>query len=365
MKGLRGSKRQLAIVALLALLSAGLAFADGKPEMKKLKTGTFTLETTPIASFGRGGLKASTGKLEWRGGLVLTSPHKNFGGWSGLVLDPDGRRFLSISDAGAWMTGELNYQRGVVSGIANPRMGPLLSKEGVNLSKGKDRDAEAIALQSGNFDDGELLVAFERNARIARYGFTTKSGVTATKGFLPLPEAARGMSRNGGFEAMTVIRGGNHSGSVIAFSERMKDENGNRVGWLWGQRGATEFKIKDIGGYDISDVASLEDGSLILLERRFRWLEGLYIRLRLVPAKDVGLAQTIEGQTLLEADLSQEIDNMEGLAISRDASGTAVLTLISDDNFNRSLQRTLLLQFAYPDDPARDVARAVTAKARP
>ena len=58
---------------------------------------------------------------------------------------------------------------------------------------------------------------------------------------------------------------------------------------------------------------------------------------------------TLDGEVLLAADLSQEIDNMEGLAVSRGASGETVLTLISDDNFNHFLQRTVLLQFTLND----------------
>jgi hypothetical protein len=42
---------------------------------------------------------------------------------------------------------------------------------------------------------------------------------------------------------------------------------------------------------------------------------------------------------------------MEGLAVHREG-GETILTLISDDNFSR-LQRTLLLEFALPDAPAR------------
>lgn len=305
----------------MALLGAGLALADAKPAMKRLAAGRFTLTATQITSFGRGGLSAETGKLKWRGGLQLVSSHKNFGGWSGLVIEPDGRRFLSVSDAGAWMTGEITYENEAPSGIAHPRIG--------------------------------------------RYDFSSAAGVSSPRGFLELPETARRMTRNGGFEAMTVLKGGPHAGEVVAFSERLTDLRNNHEGWLWATKGERTLKLKDKGGYDISDVASLEDGSLIVLERRFRWLEGLYIRLRMVPVMEVGKSEPIEGETLLEADLSQEIDNMEGLAISRDANGTAVLTLISDDNFNRTLQRTLLLQFAYPDDPAKSVGRAVTAKARP
>ena len=38
------------------------------------------------------------GDLEYRGGLVLSSPAEHFGGWSGLVMDPDGKRFVAVSD---------------------------------------------------------------------------------------------------------------------------------------------------------------------------------------------------------------------------------------------------------------------------
>ena len=53
---------------------------------------------------------------------------------------------------------------------------------------------------------------------------------------------------------------------------------------------------------------------------------------------------TIDGPTLMEADLGYEIDNMEGIDAHRTESGETVLTLISDDNFS-FLQRTLILQF--------------------
>jgi hypothetical protein len=36
---------------------------------------------------------------------------------------------------------------------------------------------------------------------------------------------------------------------------------------------------------------------------------------------------------------------MEGMAVHRGTGGETVVTLISDNNFNRLLQRTLFLQF--------------------
>ncbi|MGL1687315.1 esterase-like activity of phytase family protein, partial [Vibrio parahaemolyticus] len=57
----------------------------------------------------------------------------------------------------------------------------------------------------------------------------------------------------------------------------------------------------------------------------------------------------LSGDILLQVNGDFQIDNMEGVAVHRDAAGDQVVTLISDDNFNHLLQRTLLLQFTLTD----------------
>jgi len=92
-----------------------------------------------------------------------------------------------------------------------------------------------------------------------------------------------------------------------------------------------------------------------VLERRFRWSEGVKSRLRLVRRDELKPGERIEGEVLLDATMAQEIDNMEGLAVHAGAAGEVIVTMISDDNFNHLLQRTLLLQFAIEGS---DLARA-------
>ena len=154
------------------------------------------------------------------------------------------------------------------------------------------------------------------------------------------------MKGNAGIEAMTVISGGPHQGAVIAYSERFPDPDGNHVGWLWIDGEPQRLGLRSLGGFDLTDVAALPDGSLIMLERRFRWTEGVRMQLRLIRAAEVSPGRMADGDVLLTADLTSEIDNMEGLTVHRDASGATVLTLVSDDNFNPILQRTILLQFS-------------------
>jgi hypothetical protein len=57
----------------------------------------------------------------------------------------------------------------------------------------------------------------------------------------------------------------------------------------------------------------------------------------------------VDGPAIFEADLGNEIDNMEGLDVHVDAGGAIVMTMVSDDNFSM-LQRTLLLQFTLEAD---------------
>jgi hypothetical protein len=68
------------------------------------------------------------------------------------------------------------------------------------------------------------------------------------------------------------------------------------------------------------------------------------MRIRRVPLAQVKPDALVDGPALINADGAVQIDNMEALAVHRNAAGETVLTLVSDDNFS-TLQRTLLLQF--------------------
>ena len=48
---------------------------------------------------------------------------------------------------------------------------------------------------------------------------------------------------------------------------------------------------------------------------------------------------------------------MEGLAVHRGAGGETIVSMISDDNFNHLLQRTLFLQFTLLDEGPRNASR--------
>ncbi len=69
------------------------------------------------------------------------------------------------------------------------------------------------------------------------------------------------------------------------------------------------------------------------------------MRIRRIPLASIKPGALVDGKPLIVADLGYQIDNMEGIAVHRNADGETILTLVSDDNFS-VLQRNLLLQFA-------------------
>jgi len=83
------------------------------------------------------------------------------------------------------------------------------------------------------------------------------------------------MIANLGIEAVALIEADQLKGSIVAFPERLKDRNGNLRGWLVGGPSPGVIVIRRLGGFDITDAAGLPDGGLILLERRFRYSEGV------------------------------------------------------------------------------------------
>ena len=289
------------------------------------------------------------GRLEYRGGLVLASSDPDFGGWSGLAIEPNGRRMLAVSDTGGWLSAEIIYRDGAPIGLSKALMGPVMALKGRRLDKKRDLDAESMTIYSGDLTHGVVLIGFERNHRIGLFPVENRTLKPPVE-YLKLPSEARRMRANSGFEALSVLRGGPFKGSILAFSERYPGPTGRHTGWIWVKNTPHRISLVDHGGFDITDAASLPDGTLFLLERRFRWTEGVKMRLRRIAADTVRPGATLDGEILLEADLSRQIDNMEGLAVHRDADGGVVLTVISDNNFNAFLQRNLLLQFALPDD---------------
>jgi len=287
------------------------------------------------------------GKLVFMGGLNLYAKSGHFGGYSAMALDASGTTLLAVSDAGTWLRANLDYDGRKLKGLSDVVLGPVLGADGKPLRNDLERDSEGMTLIGDDTKQGAAYVSFERKQRIARFPFTQGS-FGPPSGTVPLPPGTKPMSANRGIEAMTLIRTGKLKGTLVAFSERLTDRNGNLQGWLIGGPTPGGIVLKRLDGFDVTDAATLPNGGIVVLERRFRYSEGVQMRIRRVAASEIKRGALLVGEVLLEANDSLNIDNMEAIATHRRASGETVITLMSDDNFS-GLQRTLIMQFTMPE----------------
>jgi hypothetical protein len=353
-----------ALRLVFAVLAAGVLVgsatsvaAQQKSPAASEKTSAVEVSARRIESYQRG-ISGSNqfGRLQFRGGLVMTSTDERFGGLSGLIIAPDGRRFLAVTDQGNWLSAEIAYSGKAPSSIEKARMGPILGLNGRPLTRKRDADAEEIALLSGTLANGIALVSFERNHRLVRHPIID-GALGRPTALVALSPDARRMKSNSGLEAVTILRGGSNRGAIFALAEELLDANDNHTGWLLGKGAPQRLTLKDFGGFALTGVAALEDGSVLILERRFRMSEGVKMRLRLVTADELKPGRVIEGETLISSDMGYEIDNMEAIAVHKSSTGETVITLLSDDNFNKFLQRNLLLQFTLLPPGAKSTSR--------
>ena len=304
------------------------------------------IAAAPIAAFDpRAPDQVRFGALDFRGGLALTSPHRDFGGVSAIRVGTDGAQFVALTDKSSWLTGRIDYDaRRRPRGIATAVLAPMLGPDGRTLAARGWYDTESLAGDGGTF-----YVGIERVNRIVRFDFG-RFGVLARAEPIPVPPGVAKLPNNKGLEALEFVpKGQPLAGTLIAISERGLDPQGNIRGFLIGGPNPGEFSVRRSDDFDVSDCALLPSGDLLLLERRFTWWSGVAMRIRRVPQAALVPGATIDGATLIVADMAYQVDNMEGLSVHRSQQGELILTLVSDDNFS-ALQRTILLQFRLVEE---------------
>jgi len=248
-----------------------------------------------------------------------------------------------LSDKGSWFTGRIDYVGREMTGLSDVEASPMLGPDGRPLTERGWFDSESMAL-----DGPFVYVGLERVNQLLRFDFS--KGFTRSRGeVVPLPPAAKKLPYNKGLEALVMVpKGQPLAGTLIAISERGLDANGNLIGFLIGGRAPGQFAVRRTSNFDVSDAVLLSSGELLLLERKFSWFAGVGIRIRNIPLKSIAPGAVVDGPSIFDADLGQEVDNMEGIDAHVTAEGDTVLTLVSDDNFS-PVQRTLLLQFTLTE----------------
>jgi len=300
------------------------------------------VDATPITSFdNRDPTRVRFGALEFRGGLVLTSDYKAFGGISALQMDPDGAHFLAVTDNGSWLKARIVYDKGVPAGIADAEMAPALGSDGTPLAAHGWHDMESLAAAG----DEQFYVGIERVERIERFDMRT-GGLEARGTPVKVPPDFKTFKYNKSLECLAVPPAGSpHAGKLIAVTERSLDAQGNHRAFILDGDRVERFSVKRSDDFDVSDCAVLPPGDLLLLERSFSITAGVAMRIRRIPLSALKDDALVDGAPLVTAGMAFQIDNMEGIGVHRNAQGETILTLVSDDNFS-PIQRNLLLQFA-------------------
>ncbi|QCK84954.1 twin-arginine translocation pathway signal [Phreatobacter aquaticus] len=301
------------------------------------------IRSFPINAFSpREPDRKAFGLLEFRGGLELQSDHRNFGGLSSLRVDPTGQRLTAISDKGFWLTARIDMEGTRIAGLSEARMAPILGPNGRPLAESGNWDTESLWIENG-----VAWVGVERTHRVFRFDMFGRDGLAARGTPIPVPMGDKRLPGNGGIEGLGVLpRPSPHAGTLLALSERGLNGSGDIRGFFMGAQPQRELAVKRTNDFDITDLTFLPSGDMLILERWFSPWRGVGMRIRRIDIQTVRPGATVDGPIIVSADLSQQIDNMEGLAIHRSEAGETILTIISDNNFS-FLQRTLILQFAY------------------
>jgi hypothetical protein len=284
----------------------------------------------------------SFGPLTWRGGIELTSTNKKFGGLSGLIMADECTSLRAVSDAGRWLTANVTYSKNTLSGLTTASLMPILDDKGKPPPSKRWGDAEAIAAGP----NGKTIVGFESRTRVGAYDLAGKGLTARFQNLNPPKDIVRGQ-HNGELESVGYFRSGALKGYYIAVAESHSDSQGNTKAWAWNGKRSIAFSIKQLESYNITDIALLPSGDILVLQRSYSAVTLPGMAVTRFPASAIKQGKTVEPETLLEVRAPfYAIDNMEGLAVC-ERNGELRINILSDDNFNTGLQRTLLLQFAY------------------
>lgn len=269
-------------------------------------------------------LASAQARFEFDASIYLRSNDPAFGGFSAIHVFDGGTRSIVLSDRGHILTGDLIRDNGQLTDVTFAPLLPILDSKGVPLDA-RNTDAEGLAVGS----DGALYISFESNHRVMRH-----DAVDSAATFLPKHPDFRTLQGNSGLEALAI----DAAGTIYAIPERSggldvafpvyRFRNG-----AWDKR----LQIERLSPYLVSG-ADVFEGYLYVLERHLAGLPGFSTRIRRFSLDDL-----TTGEVLLTSRYGR-FDNLEGISVWRDETGSIHATLISDNNFN-FFQRNQIVEF--------------------
>lgn len=290
-------------------------------------------------------LARDLGPLRLEGAWQLSGARA--GGYSALMPVGDDQ-LLAISDGGMWL--HLDMRTGAPFRHAYGKVG-LATRS----NEKEDRDIESAFRDPRS---GTIWLGMEGVNAIVR----TDAQLREEKRVQPA--TMRDWAVNSGPEAMTRL----HDGRFLVLRETPTSGTGGRLhdavlfegdpveGPVQGPvDGAKAQRLQLAGPRNFSavDAATLPDGRVLVLMRRLVWPAPLTFAGRIVIAdpRDIVPGETWTSQEVAVLASDMPLDNFEGMAVREGAQGRVEIWLISDDNFMRHWQHTLLWKLSA--DPAQ------------
>jgi hypothetical protein len=326
-----------------AALGLVLAFVSGAAVADDVAP---TLTTPVLPGFSIGHPERTRfGALEWVGGFEIEADASDVGGFSGLVVRDGGRRLLTLADNALMMVAAIRRDgEGRPVGLDGARARYLDGVKGPKHTL-HEADTESIDLQAT--PDGVVAaISLEMWPRVY-LGPVGDDGFVGALTPVRLPKSTEMLTRTKGLESVAFVPASlGLDGRLIILGERVERgaDTDNQPGWLIGGRNPIRFRIHRTGDYDLTDAKFGPDGRLYVLERLFSLTAGIRARIRRFDVDHLAEGVVLDGETIFEANLAEQIDNMEGLSIWQDDTGGTRVSLISDNN-RLILQRTLYLEF--------------------
>ena len=329
------TRRWLALVALALLACAPRPAAEGAA------AAPLVVEAHPFPVSLPG-----DARLRLISAIELRGDRPEFGGLSALEVDARGERFVALTDQGFWVEGRIQRAGGLLSGVTEASMAPMLI--GGVVPPSRMRDAEGLAIAAPDLS-GPRHVGFERLKRIERMAPGPEGdGVGGVgEGVIVAEPPEWGTSdSNAGPEALAAAP----DGRILAVMEEPFSRGspftaawiGPGPGTPAPYRRATVPQLLPMSatGADFDD-----QGRLWLLMRRFSFAAGFSFAIVRFRQEGDGF---VDGEVMLEVPPGPGSDNAEGIAAWTDPLGRTRLLVITDDNLNL-LQRTVLYEFESPD----------------
>jgi hypothetical protein len=274
------------------------------------------------------------GPLVYLGGWSLEGTQGDVGGISSMRLDGRGN-LLALNDTGELAT--FRPGRPTTPGVLMPL--PAFSDE--ETAPKWHWDTESMTHDPVS---GKSWVGFELNARICRYsaGFGHVERCASPVEMLAWPNPT-------GLESLVRLEDGRFLGIAEDYPGPAGGHDvllfaGDPVSPATSRPARLTYRAPE--GYLPTDALGIGNGWMLVLNRRVTLVDGFTGVLTLVDIRDLRPGALLTGVVVARFAGSVQHDNMEALAMSREA-GRPILWVASDDN-HLFFQRSLLLKFAMP-----------------